>query len=121
MAADTPPQEGWTRIGSPTGRYEYQFQGRVPTVREARYLDAADYQFLVLDEGGWLYRIPVRVAADAEEELKKGGDAEVVRIAEAQLRAGLGEVRPRHNAPYPELDSHFAVDLKRARELAGSA
>ena len=113
----------WTRIATRTGRYEYQFQGAGPAVRNAQYEDAKDYSFLVLDEEGWLYRIPVRVPADVESELARtaeaasaSGDA-VLRIAEAALRAGLEEFRPRRDAPYPELDRYFALDAARARAL----
>ena len=115
--------EGWTRILTPAGRYEYQFQGRTPAVRKGRYEDATDYQFLLLDAEGWLYRIPVRVAAEAEMELKRiggseGGEfVEVVRVAAAQLREGLQKFHPRQNAPYEELDQFFALDVARAREL----
>ncbi len=135
-------QTGWTRIFTRTGRYEYQFQGRSPAVRNGRYEDAGDYQFLVMDEEGWLYKIPVRVAAAAEAELQSAQEARVIappstpddqtgppasppsrvpavlRIAEAQLRAGLEAYRPRRNAPYAELDGYFAVDAERARELS---
>ncbi len=115
--------EGWTRIAAPAGRYEYQFQGRTPAVRSGRYEDSTDYQFLLLDAEGWLYRIPVRVAAEAEMELKQAGGLEggefieVVRVAAAQLRAGLQKFQPRQNAPFEELDQFFAVDVARAREL----
>jgi hypothetical protein len=115
--------EGWTRVSTPAGRYEYQFQGRTPAVRNGQYQNAADYQFLLLDAEGWLYRIPVRVAAEAEMEIKRsckseGGEfAEVVRIAAAQLRGGLQKFEPRQNAPFEELDQFFAVDVVRAREL----
>jgi hypothetical protein len=115
--------EGWTRVSTPAGRYEYQFQGRTPAVRQGRYEDAADYQFLLLDAEGWLYRIPVRVTAEAETELKRAGSSEggefveVVRVAAAQLRAGLQKFQPRQNAPFEELDQFFAVDAARAREL----
>lgn len=116
-----PPQSGWTRINTPAGRYEYQFQGKVPTVRNAKYEEAVDYQFLVMDVEGWLYRIPVRVAAEAEAALRESGQAEiateVLRLAEAQLRAGLRQFTPRQNAPYDELDRFFAVDAARAKEL----
>ena len=119
---------GWTRVLTRTGRYEYQFQGRVPAVRKGQYEEAKDYQFLVMNEEGRLYRIPVRVAADVEEELEKSSGSVVsaegqpsfdrtLRIAEAQLRAGLENYRPRQNAPYGELDQHFAVDISRARAL----
>jgi hypothetical protein len=119
-------QTGWTRVLTRTGRYEYQFQGRVPAVRNARYEDARDYQFLVLDEEGWLYKIPVRVAAEAEAEMQKeektapdqGTSNEVLRVVAAQLRAGLENYRPRQNTPYAEFDTYFAVDRARARELA---
>ncbi len=114
-------QAGWTRVRTRTGWYEYQFQGRVPAVRSGRYEDARDYQFLLMDEEGWLYKIPVRLAADAEAELESKATpalAEILHIAAAQLRAGLENYRPRQNAPYAELDAHFAVDLERARELA---
>jgi hypothetical protein len=115
--------EGWTRVSTPAGRYEYQFQGRTPAVRNGQYQDAADYQFLLLDAEGWLYRIPVCVTAEAEMELKRapgseGGEfVEIIRIAAAQLRAGLQKFQPRQNAPFEELDKFFAVDLARAREL----
>lgn len=118
--------EGWTRVATPAGRYEYQFQGRTPAVRQGRYEDAADYQFLLLDAEGWLYRVPVRVAAEAEIELKRAGSSEggefveVVRVAAAQLRAGLQKFQPRQNAPFEELDQFFAVDVDRARELKGN-
>ncbi len=119
---------GWTRVRTRTGRYEYQFQGRVPAVRKGQYEEARDYQFLVMDEEGWLYRIPVRINADAEEKLEKGsgrdvpaegqpGFARTLQIAEAQLRAGLENYRPRQNAPYAELDQHFATDISRAQSL----
>jgi len=116
------PTEGWTRVSTPAGRYEYQFQGRTPAVRNGQYQDAADYQFLLLDAEGWLYRIPVRVAAEAETELKRAGSSagdvvEVIRVAAAQLRTGLQKFQPRQNAPFEELDQFFAVDLARAREL----
>jgi hypothetical protein len=126
-------QTGWTRVTTRTGRYEYQFQGHMPAVRNGRYEDASDYQFLVMDEEGWLYRIPVRLAAAAEVELEQSGKANAagpleqgtqlsgvtpLRIVEAQLRAGLEGYRPRQNAPYAELDGYFAVDAARARELA---
>ena len=123
-------QTGWTRVLAPTGRYEYQFQGRTPSVRNGKYEDANDYVFLVMDEEGWLYKIPVRMSAEAEAEFhvrpaaQLSGEAHPGRaitptqIAEAQLRAGLENYRPRQNAPYEELDGHFAVDVHRAHELA---
>lgn len=130
-------QPGWTRLLTRTGRYEYQFQGRVPAVRNGHYEEASDYQFLVMDEEGWLYKIPVRLAAAAEAELQKNIEASKAappvaekeaserkpaatpaEISAAQLRAGLDRFRPRQNAPYTELDSYFAVDAARARELA---
>ena len=110
-----PPQSAWTRLITSTGRYEYQFQGRTPAVRAGAYLDAHDFQFLVLDEEGWLYRIPVRIDSDAQAALD--GKLEPVRAAEAQLRAGLETYRPKKDAPYSELDSCFALDAARAREL----
>ena len=117
----SPHQSGWTRISTPSGRYEYQFQGKVPTVRNANYEEATDYQFLVMDAEGWLYRIPVRVAAQAEAVLRESGQteiaAEVIRLAESQLRAGLQKYVPRQNAPYEELDRSFSVDATRAREI----
>ncbi len=117
-------QHGWTRVHTPNGRYEYQFQGRTPAVRNGQYEDANDYQFLVMDENGWLYKIPVRMAAEAEAAIETsaapgGVRAAMLRIAEAQLRAGLAEFAPRPNAPYAELDAQFAVNAARARELAG--
>ena len=130
-------QPGWTRALTRTGRYEYQFQGRVPAMRNGHYEEASDYQFLVMDEEGWLYKIPVRLAAAAEAELQKNLEANKsatsnaesdanqrkaaatpAKIAAAQLRAGLDRFRPRQNAPYAELDRYFAVDAARAQELA---
>ena len=109
-------QPGWTRIRTATGRYEYQFQGEMPSVRGGRYEDARDYEFLVLDEEGLLYKIPVRMAAEIASEL--GADAVRVRVAEAQLTAGLESYRPRQSAPYPEMDAEFSLSADRARELA---
>jgi hypothetical protein len=109
-------QPGWTRLRTATGRYEYQFQGEMPTVRGGQYEDARDYQFLVLDDEGLLYKIPVRMAAGIASEL--GAEAARLRVAEAQLRAGLGTYRPRQGAPYPELDAQFSLSANRARELA---
>jgi hypothetical protein len=109
-------QPGWTRIRTATGRYEYQFQGEMPCVRGGRYEDARDYEFLVLDEEGLLYKIPVRMAAEIASEL--GADAVRVRVAEAQLRAGLESYRPRQGTPYPEMDAEFSLSADRARELA---
>jgi len=126
-------QLGWTRIQTRTGRYEYQFQGVGPTVRNGAYLDARDYQFLVMDEEGWLYKIPVRMARAAIAEIESrastlpASERETaekltpLRIAEAQLRAGLELFRPKRNAPYGELDAIFAVDAARWRELAAGA
>ncbi len=97
-------QHGWTKLSTATGRYEYQFQGSGPSVRAGKYEAARDFQFLVLDEEGWLYRIPVRVpdalASNLEQTLPQ---------AEARLRAGLEKFRPRQNASYEELDRHFAL------------
>lgn len=108
-------QSGWTKLSTRSGRYEYQFQGRGPAVRGGQYLDARDYQFLLLDEEGWLYRIPVRVATEAETALEASGDA--LRVAELRLRAGLEDFRPRQGAPFEELDAHFALNAATAREL----
>ena len=58
-------QPGWTRLRTATGRYEYQFQGEMPSVRAGKYEDARDYQFLVLDDDGWLHKIPVRLDSHA--------------------------------------------------------
>jgi hypothetical protein len=109
-------QPGWTRLRTATGRYEYQFQGEMPTVRGGQYENARDYQFLVLDDEGLLYKIPVRLGAEIASEL--GADDVRLRVADAQLRAGLETYRPRQGAPYPELDAQFSLSLKRARELA---
>ncbi len=115
-----------------TGRYEYQFQGRVPAVRKGQYQDANDYQFLIMDEEGWLFKIPVCLAAAAETEIEKIAARDekrsqessaiptAMQIAAAQLRAGLENYRPRQNTAYAELDRYFAVDVERARELAAS-
>ena len=109
-------QPGWTRLRTATGRYEYQFQGEMPTVRAGQYEEARDYQFLVLDDEGWLYKSPVRLAAAAFMEL--AADAMRLRVAEAQLRAGLETYRPHQGAPYPEMDAQFALNAARASELA---
>ena len=109
-------QPGWTRLRTATGRYEYQFQGEMPTVRGGQYEEARDYQFLVLDDEGWLYKIPVRLENKAALEL--AADATRLRVAEAQLRAGLETYRPHQGAPYPEMDARFALDAACARELS---
>ena len=109
-------QPGWTRLRTATGRYEYQFQGEMPSVRGGQYEDARDYQFLVLDDEGLLYKIPVRLAAGIASEL--GTDAVRERVAEAQLRAGLETYCPRQGATYPEMDAQFSLSTDRARELA---
>jgi hypothetical protein len=109
-------QPGWTRLRTATGRYEYQFQGEMPTVRGGQYEEARDYQFLVLDVEGWLYKIPVRIESEAIVELAT--DVTRLRVAEAQLRAGLETYRPHQGAPYPEMDVQFALNAARARELA---
>ena len=109
-------QPGWTRLRTATGRYEYQFQGEMPTVRGGQYEKARDYQFLVLDVEGWLYKIPVRIESEAIVELAT--DVTRLRVAEAQLRAGLETYRPHQGAPYPEMDVQFALNAARARELA---
>ena len=109
-------QPGWTRLHTATGRYEYQFQGEMPTVRGGQYEEARDYQFLVLDDEGWLYKIPVRLAAEAAGEL--AAEAMLLRVAEAQLRVGLETYRPHQGAPYSEMDAQFALNAARARELA---
>lgn len=116
-------QMGWTRVLTRTGRYEYQFQGASPSVRNGAYLEAHDYQFLVMDEEGWLYKIPVRLADEALAQIEKSDTAgkSALRIAEAQLRAGLETFRPKRNAPYEELDATFAVNAERAKELAGGS
>jgi hypothetical protein len=122
-AAEAHPGESWIRLATPHGRYEYQFQGRTPTVRGGRYEDSTDYQFLLLDTDGWLFRIPIRVAADAEAALRKspgtesGEFSEVIRVAAGQLRAGLQKFQPRPNVPFEELDMVFALDLRRTCEL----
>lgn len=109
-------QPGWTRLRTATGRYEYQFQGEMPTVRGGQYETARDYQFLVLDDEGLLYKIPVRLNAEIASGL--GADDVRRRVAEAQLRAGLETYRPRQGAPYPELDAQFSLTAERARDLA---
>jgi hypothetical protein len=109
-------QPVWTRLRTATGRYEYQFQGEMPSVRGGQYEDARDYQFLVLDDEGLLYKIPVRLTAEIAAEL--GTDAMRLRVAEAQLKAGLETYRPRQGAPYPEMDAQFSLSAVRARELA---
>jgi hypothetical protein len=111
-------QPGWTRLRAATGRYEYQFQGEMPTVRGGKYENARDYQFLVLDDEGLLYKIPVRLGAEIASELR--ADAVRLRVAEAQLRAGLETYRPRQGAPYPEMDAQFSINAARAREFASS-
>jgi hypothetical protein len=109
-APNAPLSEGWTRVSTPFGRYEFQFQGRTPAVRGGKYEAATDYTFLLLDSEGYLFRIPVRVAAEPETQLKQGVDySAVIRAAAAQLRAGLQKHQPRQNAPYEELDKVFSI------------
>ena len=109
-------QPGWTCLRTATGRYEYQFQGEMPTVRGGQYENARDFQFLVLDDEGVLHKIPVRLNTDIASELGDGALRQ--RVAEAQLRAGLETYRPRRSAPYLELDAQFSLSLDRARALA---
>jgi hypothetical protein len=109
-------QAGRTRVRTPTGRYEYQLQGEGPAVRQGTYLDARDFNFLVMDEEGMLYKIPVRVSAEALPGLQ--GAEKARDIVGAQLRAGLDRYRPQQGAPYEDLDSIFAVDAPRAEALA---
>ena len=109
-------QPGWTRLRTATGRYEYQFQGEMPAVRGGQYEDARDYQFLILDDEGLLYKIPVRMAAGIASEL--GAETVRMRVAEAQLRDGLETYRPRQGAPYPEMDAQFSLSADRARDLS---
>lgn len=109
-APEAPPGEGWTRVSTPFGRFEFQFQGRTPAVRGGKYEEATDYIFLLLDSDGFLFRIPVRVAAEAETHLGQGSDySAVIRAAAAQLQAGLRKFQPRQNAPYEELDPVFSI------------
>jgi hypothetical protein len=115
---------GWTRIFTPAGCYEYQFQGRTPAVRNGKYEDSADYVFLVMDQDGLLYRIPVRVSAEAEAAMRlrvtdpgPSGQDEVIRVATMRLRAGLETFQPRQNTPYGELDAIFAIDASTAQRL----
>lgn len=109
-------QAGWTRVRTPTGRYEHQFQGQGPAVRKGQYLDARDFSFLVMDAEGLPYGIPVRVSADALAGLQ--GAEKARDIARAQLRAGLDRFRRQKVAPNEDLDSISAVDAPRAQELA---
>lgn len=125
-------QTGWTRLRTRTGIYEYQFQGSVPAVRAGKYEEATDYQFLVMDEDGWLYKIPVRLETTAEKLIRRVTHTEaapadksdaarqVLRIVEAQLRRGLEDYRPRPNESYAELDARFRVTERRAGELSSS-
>jgi hypothetical protein len=109
-------QHGWTRLRTATGRYEYQFQGEMPSVRSGQYEAARDYQFLVLDDEGLLYKIPVRLSSEIASEL--GANEVLLRVVEAQLRAGLESYRPHQGAPYPEMDAQFSLTAERARELS---
>lgn len=112
----------WTRLSTPTGRYEYQFHGHTPAVRAGAYLSARDYLFLVMDEDRWLYRIPVQLTDDVAPALTAAGlpaeSADLARLAESRLCSGLQSCRPRQNAPYEELDSHFRLDSALALILA---
>ena len=119
-ASQTRPGEGWTRVVTPHGRFEYQFQRRSPTVRSGQYEDAADYQFLLLDAGGWLIRIPVCISSGVESSLRQQVVSqdealyELIRVAAAQLCAGLQKFPPRRNAPFEELDQVFSLNLGKA-------
>jgi len=113
----------WKRVVARTGRYECQFQGAGPAVRNGQYQDARDFQFLVLDAEGLLYRIPVFVPAEVAQQVTARAESEdepddaVRELAEAALCAGLDEFRPREHTPYAELDRYFALTLERAAEL----
>src|SRR3984893_6535223 len=108
-------QPGWTQLRTTTGRYEYQFQGEMPTVRGGQYEEARDYQFLVLDDEGWLYKIPVRLESEAAE--KWAGASPRQRFSEAHRGAGRETYRPHQGAPDPGMDAQFALNAARAREL----
>ncbi|MGC1188503.1 MAG: hypothetical protein WA871_14035, partial [Candidatus Acidiferrales bacterium] len=108
-------QSGWTRLRTPTGRFEYQFQGEGPAVRQGKYRNARDYNFLVMDDERMLYRIPVCISDAALATMPDAGTK--LCVAARQLRFGLNSYQPRANAPYEELDSLFAVDARRAEEL----
>ena len=108
-------QPGWTRLRTATGRYEYQFQGEMPTVRAGKYEEARDYQFLVLDDEGWLHKIPVRLEAEAAVVL--ADDDLRLHVVERHFRTALETYRPHQGATYPEMDGHFALNAARAREL----
>jgi hypothetical protein len=70
----------------------------------------------VLDEEGWLFKIPVRLTDEAASQLAAA--ALRLRVAEVQLRAVLEMYRPRQGAPYPEMDAQLGLNADRARELA---
>jgi len=113
----------WKRVAARTGRFEYQFQGAGPAVRNGQYQDARDFLFLVLDAENRLYRIPVFVPAEVAQQVTARAESEaapdeaVRELAKAALCAGLDDFRPRENAPYAELDRYFALTLERAAEL----
>jgi hypothetical protein len=114
----------WKRVVARTGRFDYQFQGAGPAVRNGRYEEARDFQFLVLDAENRLYRIPVFVPAEVAQQVTLRAEGEAApegairELAEAALCAGLDNFRPRENTPYAELDHYFALTLERAAALA---
>ena len=104
-------QPGWTRLLTPQGRFEYQFQGKMPTVRRGKFENATDFRFLALEEEGILYKLPVKLPAQASAALQQ--ESAQLLIAETQLRAKLQHYHPRQGAPYEEFDANFALDFAR--------
>ena len=107
-------QTAWRTLTTRDGRrYDYQYDGRCPTVRAARYEDASDYMFLLMDPERRLYRIPVRVSAAALALVRQRelGEESLVRLIERHLHQVLDDgFVPRANFPYDQLDGFFAVD-----------
>lgn len=107
-------QTAWRTFTTRDGRrYDYQYDGHCPTVRAARYEDASDYIFLLMDRERWLYRIPVRVSGEALALVRQREVSEenLVRLIERHLRQVLDDgFSPRADFPYDQLDGFLALD-----------
>ena len=113
----------WRSVRARDGRrFEYQFDGTCPTVRAARYEPATDFMFLLMDSERRLYRIPVRVSAEALAlaRTRSATDEGILRAIEIRFGRVLEEgFEPRNNFPYEELDHYFAIDVELMTRLFG--
>ena len=91
----------------------------MPTVRRGKFENATDFRFLVLEEEGILYKLPVKLPAQASAALQQ--ESAQLRTIRAQLRAKLQHYHPHQGAPYEEFDANFALDAARGATLASQS